>query len=174
MAMNPNCKPTSSSVFSMNSSMAEVVCIHFKLLWAKPFASFIIWRTIEWLFQQGITKLQLFHEFLQNQVSNRISNFLKWCYALCKSFLAGHAETWITKNGWAMCEKSGFKVSHSNLFLLDASCLAWFNGYGCRIMHVGCLLIIMICSLLIAGKIVLEQVWWWNIVCARFMICGVF
>ena len=50
-----------------------------------------------------------------------------------------------------MSEKNGFKVSHSNMFLISSSLIARFEENECYIMDVHRLLVRLSCLLLISG-----------------------
>lgn len=111
--------------------MAELVWSFLKDCWAKTPCAFIIWNSKQHLFQQFTTKSSLFHHCPPDQVSFRPPHFSKSCYTLDRVCFADHYEVWIVWNGCALSEKSNFKVSYSNMFVLSSLLLVWNNeNYG--------------------------------------------
>lgn len=146
-----NCNPKINSVSSKNISMADFILSHFKLCWAKLLQPFINTNYKEHLFRALGAKQQLHLSCSSNQVRIQPWPFAKLCYAYDRSYFADSIELWIVQNGWVMSEKTGFKVSHPNMFLLFASLLACFYKNECYIMDVHRLLVRLSCLLLISG-----------------------
>lgn len=125
--------------------MADPVCIHSKISWAKHSSPFALWKLCEHLFQARTTKKHLNRHCLANLVSFRISYFTKLCYALCRPFLAGHYELWVDENDWVFMKLCWNECWCSNLFSFDASLIVWFIENGWYNVDVHCLLVLVIC-----------------------------
>ena len=130
---------------------------HVKGCWAKLSSPFTLWKLVEHLFWANTSKQHLFHHFLQDQVSFRVSLFTKLCYAYDRVCCAGHFETWIIENGWLLWKLWWFKVCCSNMFLLDSWCWAWFIENGFWNVDVCCLLVMMMLPIRISGKIIFSN-----------------
>ena len=131
--------------------MANLVLSWNPHCWAEILQPFIIWKLVEQLFQPYTTKSQLFHHYLQNQVSFRLSLFAKPWYASYRSLCHDHFKLWITENGWVCWKLCWLEIWCWNVFLHDAYCVARFNEDDCWIWIVWCLMVLMACLLSISG-----------------------
>ena len=144
-ALFPSCNIIFQLCFIKNTPMADLVLSHSKGSWATLPYPFIIWSLKRQLFLPFGAKQRLHLNCSSNQVSFRPWLFAKPCYALCRSFLAGHYELWVDENGWVFMKLCWNECWCSNLFLFDASLIVWFIENGWYNVDVHCLLVLVIC-----------------------------
>ena len=161
--------------------MADSVLSCFQGCWAKILPPFISWKLTLQLFLPFATKESLNRHCTSDLVSFRFSLFAKPCYALDRSPCHEHVELWIHENGWVFTKLCWNEIWCSNLFLFDASLIAWFDENECYIVDVCWLMSRVICLLFISGTNYFSRLgWWWTVMrnpknaqnscCSRFAL----